>query len=87
MTEVARNTYDGTSAAGTMSWFVDKRTQKLHVQFNQMSCIRLMSSDLKSILGFDVVLQRESQPKDPPEESVFPVDINAGRHTMFVYCS
>ena len=40
--------------------------------------IRLVSLDLKNVLGVEDLL--------PNSTPIFPVDISGGRHTMFVYC-
>ncbi len=68
-----------------MSWFVDESTQALNVKFNQKFFIRLVGPDLRSILGYDLPIQQGNKKSTPPQESTYPIDIQAGRHTMFVY--
>lgn len=83
-----------------LTWKVDPVTRKLSVKFNgnmneEGLTIQLKSQDLKNILGTSTIIDCQ-QDDDDDDQSMpvkivkqvgqWPVDLNAGSHTMLLYC-
>ena len=86
MKEIERVTF-GSDGKKQLTWAIDNETQILQVQLLEKSFITLRSKNLKNILGFtdDKPWVGPTTDKKPITAN-FPVDLQAGRHSMYVYC-
>lgn len=70
-----------------VTWKMNKHSQKLSVEPSKKLFLHLSSKDLQNVLGLDPDLGSTANVGSPPiSMGKYPVDMNAGRHSLFIYC-